>query len=203
MPPRQIVQFLILAGYALLPARHFETRAANSLLKDKKVRVFSDALDRYWSSGMSKANVAINPKSAIDREFFIGHDCTHASAPFVSSVRSTGFFTPFGGCSRKFKPRDAAGGGALSRIHSNAWCGKGHRYRMHLRAFSERSAQHGLPRIEIEFAVVLLRSQVAMALVDKRSLSGERGCARSVHAFTANRRECRPEGRKRGLNVCR
>jgi hypothetical protein len=197
------VQFLILAGHALLPARHFETRAANTLLKDEKVRVFSDALDTYWSSEMSKANIEVDPKSVTDREFFIGHHCIHASAPFVSSVWNTGFLTPFGGCSREYEPRDAAGGGALGRIHAGAWCGNVHRYKMHPGAYGGRSARHRTRRIGVEIAVVFLRSEVAMAAVDKRDLPGEHGCAGSVHAFTANRRECRPEGRKRGLKVCR
>jgi len=203
MPPRQIVQFLILAGYALLPARHFETRAANTLLIDKKVRVFSDALDRLWSSEMSKANVAVNPKSATDREFFIGLHCTHVSAPFVSRVGNTGLLTPFGDCSRKHEPGGAAGGSALSETHSDAWCGKVHRDKMHLSACSRRSAQQVPPRIGIELAVIFLRSTVTMVAGKKHDMPGERGCAGSVHAFTANRRECRPEGRKRGLRVCR
>lgn len=150
---------------------------------------------------MSKANVASNPKTVTDRKFLIGHHCTHASTPFVSSVSNTGLLTPFGGCSREFRPRGAAGGGALGRFHAGAWRGKGYRYK--IRAFGERGAQHGSPRIGIELAVVFLRSDVAMAAVDKRDLPGERGCAGSVFAFTANRRECRPEGRKRGLKVCR
>jgi hypothetical protein len=203
MPPRQIAQFLILAGHGLLPARHFETRAANRLLKDKKVRVFSDALDRNWSSEMSKAKVAGDPNSAIDREFFIGNHCTHISAPFVSSVRNTGFLTPLGSSSREFEPSVATGGGALGRVHAGAWCGNVHRYKMHPSAYGGRSAQHRTRRTGIELAVVFLRSEVAMAAVDKRDLSGERGCAGPVHAFTANRRECRPEGRMRGLKVCR
>jgi hypothetical protein len=197
------VQFLNLAGQGSFPARDIEARAAKKLLEDMEVRVFSDALDRNWRAEMSRANVACDPNSASDCELLIGNHCTHTSSPFVSSVTNKGFLTPFGSSSRECHPSDATGGGAFGLIHAGAWCGNEHRDESHPRVYGGRSAQFRTRRIGIELAGMYPRSEVAKAAMDERELSGERGCAGYVDVFPANRRVCRPEGRKRGLKVCR
>ena len=202
-PPGNIVQFLILAGHQLFPARHFETRAAKRLLKEKKLRVFSDVLDRNWRVTMSRANVARDPNSAIDRELLIGHHCTHVLAPFVSNVRNTGILTPIGSRTRECHPSDATGGDALGRVPAGTWCGNVYQHKAHPSAYGGRSAQPRSRRIGIELAGVFLRSEAARAAMDECELSGERGCTVSVQVFLANRRVCCLEGRKRGPKVCR
>jgi hypothetical protein len=197
------VQFLILAGHQLFPARHFETRAAKRLLKDKKLRVFSDALDRNWRVKMSRANVARDPNSATDRELIIGHHCTYVSSPFVSKVGKTGFFTPIGSITREYHPSNATGGGASGRVPAGTRCGNMYQHKAHPSAYGGRSAQPRTRRIGIELAGVFLRSEAARAAMDECELSGEPGSTVSVQVFLANRRVCCPEGRERGPKVCR
>jgi hypothetical protein len=202
-PPRQFVQFLILAGHQLIPARDIEARAAKMLLEDMEVRVFSDALDRNWRVEMSRAKIAGDPNGAADCVLVIGKHCTYNSSPFVPSVTKKGFLTPFGSRSREYHPRNATGGGSLGHNYAGARCRNVQRDDLHPKVNDGRGAQPKARRTGIELAGVFLRSEVARAAMDERDLSGERGCAVSIHVFPANRRESRPEGRKRGLKACR
>ena len=202
-PPRLFVQFLNLAGQSSIPARDIEARAANGLLEDMEVRVFSDALDRNWRVEMSRAKVAGDPNGAANCVLLIGRHCTYNLSPFVPSVTNKGFLTPLGSRSRDSHPRNATGGGLLVHNHSGAWCGNVQRDELHPRANDGRGAEQKARRIGIELAEVILRSELARAAMDERDLSDERGCAVSIDVFPANRRECRPKRRKRGLKVCR
>ena len=202
-PPGIFVQFLIFAGQGRLPARHFETRAANRLLKDKKLRVFSDALDRNWRVAMSRADAAGDPNSASDLEFSIGHLCIHTSPPFVSSVRNAVFLPPNRSKCRACHPSQLTGGGAFGRNNAGTGCGNVHRDKTHPSAYGGRGTQPRARLIGIEAAGKFLRSEAAEAAMNECDLPGEGGCAISTHVFPANRRVCRPEGRKRGLKACR
>jgi hypothetical protein len=202
-PPRHFVQFLNLAGPRSFPAREIEARAANKLLEDMEVRVFSDALDRNWRVEMSRARVAGDPTGAADCVLIIGKHCTYNQLPFVFSVTNKGFLTPLGSRSWESRLSNATGGGALSDDLAIAWSVNLQRDDSHTRVNAGRITLPRARRIGIEIAGVFMRSEVARAAVDERNLSGECGCAGSIHEFPANRRECCPEGRKRGLKVCR
>ena len=202
-PPRQFVQFLILAGHQLIPARDIEARAANMLLEDMEMRVFSDALDRNWRVEMSRAKIASDPNGAADCVLLICKHCTYNQPPFVPSATNTGFLTPFGSRSREYHPRNATGGGLLGHDHAGAWCRNVQPDDLHPRVIEGRGAQPKARRTGAELAGLFLHSEVARTAMDERDLSGERGCAASIQVFPANRRESRPEGRKRGLKVCR
>ena len=152
---------------------------------------------------MSRAKVVRDPNGAADCVFFIGKHYIHISSPFVASVTNKGFLTPLGRIARDLDPRNATGGGALGHERAGVRYGSLHWDDLQQRVDVERGTQPRARRIGVEPAAVFIRSEAAKAAMDELELSDERGCAGFIHAFPANRRRCRPNGRKRGLKLCR
>jgi hypothetical protein len=148
-PPRHVLQFFVLAGQEVFPARRLEAWAAERPPKGKEVRVFSKALDESKGVGMSRAEVSRDPSWVLIRNFLVPNHCTPPSVRFVFGIAIPGAFGSLGRPSPKHKPGKTTGGYVLGQIHSVAWCGVTKQYESYRSAYGGHEIELDVSQIDI------------------------------------------------------
>jgi hypothetical protein len=199
LAPQNVLQFFVLAGSAVLPARCFETRVADRLLKGKEVRVLLDALDKNWRFWMSKADTPRRSNSVARCDFILRNHCTPPSERFVSRKVMHRIVWSFGSTDWNRKPGQVAGACVSGVIGRTSQCDKT-RDELHLSAYGEHETGPGSDQIAI--GQNLNRAVAGMTKAGGGMHMGIRS-ALVGHAFPATPTFCRPEGRERGLRLWR
>ena len=156
---------------------------------------------------MSRAKMAGSPKESANCELFFRTHCTHITTPFVYSARNAGLLTSIVSRTREYRSSNSIVGNSLVQTHAGIRCGNTHRDESHPSAYGGSNAQPSVPHTGIEHAEKELHCEMVKALMEGCDKPGERESTSAVHDIPADqqlcRRICRPEGRKRGLRLCR
>jgi hypothetical protein len=150
---------------------------------------------------MSKAEASRNPSWAIIRNFLFRNHCTPPSDRFVSGVAVPGALGSLGSPSWKHLSGQTTGR-AWDRIPSVAQCGAIKRYESLRSAYGGHGIELGASRIGMGPAARPQNCTDAETAGDGEMHNESRSAVTS-HAFTANPKPCRPEGRVRGQKSCR